>query len=125
MAIMIIASPGRWRDGLQAMLASFLQEEPLIAGDDLAATLEAICTLRPDLVILDSKLFGAETDAVVRDIKSRCACTACIVVVDRITHSQTMRDAGADCILLTGFPTITLFDAVEQLLLRRNLDDGK
>lgn len=118
MAIMIIASPGRLRDGLQAILASYLGAEPLVVGDNKTAAREAIGARRPDLVILESGLFGAGTEALVRDIKSEWQDMGCIVVVDRMTHSQPIREAGADCVLLTGFPTTALFDAVEQLLRR-------
>lgn len=116
MTVMIVAEPGRLRDGLQTMLASFLGVEPLVAGDDRLPAVDAIRTARPDLVILDAGLFGAGAEALVRELKSERSCMGCIVVVERITQLGAMQDAGADHVLLRGFQATRLFGAVEQLL---------
>lgn len=116
MTVMIVAEPGRLREGLQAMLASFLDAEPLVAGGDRVAAVEAIRAARPDLVILDSGLFGSGAEALVRELKAEQNCTGCIVVVERVTHLRAMQDAGADHVLLKGFQATRLFNAVEQLL---------
>ncbi len=116
MTVMIVAEPGRLRDGLQTMLASFLGVEPLVAGDDKLAAVATIRAARPDLIILDSGLFGGGTEALVRELKAERNCTGYIVVVERVTHLRAMQDAGADHVLLKGFQATRLFNAVEQLL---------
>jgi len=113
---MIVAEPGRLREGLQAMLASFLGAEPMVAGGAELPVMETIRSTRPDLIILDSGFFDARTEAFVRELKSEWNWMGCVLLIDRIRDFQTMQDAGADCVLLKGFPAGRLFAAVEELL---------
>lgn len=118
MNVMILAAPGRLRDGLQALLASYLDAEPLVAGEGQPAA-EAIRDVLPDLVILDAGWLGAGTAALVQEVKSHWSRMGCIVMVDRIAHFRAMQEAGADHVLLRGFSVIRLFEAVDALR-RRN-----
>jgi len=114
---MILAAPGRLRDGLQALLASYLDTEPLVVDEGLPAA-AAIRAALPDLVILDAGCLGAGTAALVQEIKTSWSWMGCIVVVDRIAHFRAMQEAGADHVLLRGFSVTRLFEAVERLCLQ-------
>ncbi len=118
MRVMIVAEPGRLRDGLQALLASYLGAEPLMTGERGPSAAEAICTAQPDLVILDEGLLGPETAALVKEVKSKWSWMGCIVVVDRTGHFLAMQEAGADYVLLRGFAVPRLFDALEAFHMR-------
>jgi CheY-like chemotaxis protein len=121
--LMIVAEPGRLRDGLQALLVSFRVLEPVVVVDDGPSALEAIRNGGPDLVILDYRVFGEATPEFVRAIKQARAQGYCIVVADRLGQFQPIRDAGADEVLLKGFSAAELSIAVEQAL--DNIQDGE
>ncbi len=115
MRVMIVAEPGRLREGLQAMLDSFPSLETVAVVDDGPSALEAIRSGRPGLVILDTYLFDEGTADLVRAIKQGWNGTDCIVVADSLRHFQPLLDAGADKVLLKGFSAAELRAAVEQL----------
>jgi len=116
MRVMIVAEPGRLRDGLQTMLDSFLTLEWVTVVDDGPSALEAIRSGQPALVILDAHLFDEGTADFVRTIKQEGSGVRCIVVAERHAQFQPILDAGADKVHLRGFSTAELRTAVEQLL---------
>jgi DNA-binding NarL/FixJ family response regulator len=115
MRVMIVAEPGRLRDGLQAMLDSFPALETVAVVDDGPSALEAIRSGRSDLVILDAHLFDEGTADLVCAIKQEGNGARCVVVADRLGQFQPLLDAGADAVLLKGFSAAELRTAVEQL----------
>ena len=114
--LMIVAEPGRLRDGLQALLDSFRALQPAILLDDGRSALLSVRNGWPDLVILDYHLFDEATQEFVRAIKQARAKVYCIVVTDRLGQFQPILDAGADDVLLKGFSAAELSRAVEQAL---------
>ena len=118
MRLMIVAEPGRLRDGLQALLDAFGALEPAVVLDGGPSALEAIRNGCPDLVILDHHLFGEATEEFIRAIRQAQPQPYCIVVADRIGQFEPILDAGADKVLLKGFSAAELSRAVEQALGR-------
>lgn len=115
MHAVIAAQSGRLREGLQAMLESFLALETVAVVEDGASALEAVRSGQPDLVILDTHLFGEDTEDSVRAIKQERNGIHCIVVAERLAQFQPILDAGADKVLLKGFSAAELSAAVDQL----------
>ena len=116
MKLMIVAEPGRLRDGLQALLDSFRALQPAVVLDDGRSALLSIRNGWPDLVIVDYHLFGEATPDFVRAIRQARSQVYCIVVADRLGQFQPFLNAGADRVLLKGFSAAELSTAVEQLL---------
>jgi len=116
MRLLIVAEPGRLRDGLQTLLDSFRALQPAVVLDDGRSALEAIQNGGPDLVILDHHVFGESTPEFVRAIKQARAQAYFIVVADRLGQFPPILDAGADEVLLKGFSAAELSTAVEQAL---------
>lgn len=116
MRLLIVAEPGRLRDGLQALLNSFRALEPAIVLDDGRSALEAIRNGWPDLVMLDYHVFGEATPEFVHAIKQARVQAYFIVVADRLGQFPPILDAGADEVLLKGFSAAELSTAVEQAL---------
>jgi DNA-binding response OmpR family regulator len=114
--LMIVAEPGRLRDGLQALLDSFRALQPAVVLDDGRSALVAIRNGWPDLVILDHHLFGEATEEFIRAISQAQPRPYCIVVADRLGQFQPILDAGADDVLFKGFSAAELSRAVEQAL---------
>jgi DNA-binding response OmpR family regulator len=71
---------------------------------------------RPALVLLDINLPGHKVSTVLRQIKIRQPQTWCLVLTDDVRQQQMVRDAGADVVLLKGFPAARLFATIEGLL---------
>jgi two-component system invasion response regulator UvrY len=115
MRVVIVAESGRLREGLQAMLDSLPALETVAVVDDGPSALEAIQSMRPDLVILDAHLFGEGTAEFVRATSREWNGARCVVVAERLGQFQPLLDAGADRVLLKGFSAAELRTAVEQL----------
>ena len=116
MRVVIVAESGRLRDGLQAILDSFLALETVAIVEDGPASLEAIRSHQPDMVIIDAHLFGEDTTDWVAAVKQEWNGVRCLIVAERLAQFQPLLDAGADKVLLKGFSAAELRSGVEQLL---------
>jgi len=116
MRVVIAAESGRLRDGLRAMLDSFLLLESVDVVDDGPAALEAIQSGQPDLILLDACLLDKGTMAFLCTAKQEWNGARCIVVADSLAQFQPFLDAGADKVLLKGFTAAELSAAVKGLL---------
>jgi DNA-binding NarL/FixJ family response regulator len=114
--LLIVAEPGRLRDGLQTLLDSFRALQPAVVLDDGRSALLAIQNGWPNLVILDYHVFGETTPEFVRAIKQARGRAYCVVVAHRLAQFQPILDSGADQVLLEGFSAAELSRAVEQAL---------
>ena len=113
----IVAEPGRFRDSLRALLTATPQIDAVYQADDAVSALRAIAENHAALMLLDGSLPGSEMDAVLRRIKAERPQVRCIVLADNARQQQEAKVAGADAVLLKGFPTAELFQTVERLLI--------
>lgn len=114
---LIVARPGRMRDGLQALLAAMPQVERINLADDSTAALEMISGQQPTLVLLDSNpLNDGQVWTALEQIKALHPQTRCLVLVDNGRQEQRAQATGADGVLVKGFSTAELFAAIEKLL---------
>jgi DNA-binding NarL/FixJ family response regulator len=111
-AVLIIASPGRLRDGLRVLLRASARVAQIVQADDLPSGLQQIVQSPPDLVLLDADLPDGQTWEAVRQIRQcwpECGC----VVLAHTTHQERMaRSSGATAVLPDGFSTEALFNVI-------------
>ena len=113
---LIVASPGRIRDGLRTMLRAIPRIETVFQASDGPAALQIIAERHPVLVLLDSKLANNDIQSVSRQIKAESPHTRCIILVDDARQKWMAKVADADSVLAIGCPAGEFFAAVEQLL---------
>jgi DNA-binding NarL/FixJ family response regulator len=113
---LIVAKPGRVRDGLQALLTAITEIDSVEQMDDTTSALRRITEQRPDLVLLDFSLTGDEPQAILKRIKAESPQTRCLALADDVEEQQIAKAAGADAILIKGFPAQRLIETVRRLL---------
>lgn len=116
MRVVVAAESGRLRDGLLAMLGSFLASEMVVVADDGPVVLEAIRSGQPKLVILDAGFAKEGAAEFVSRIKEQGNGVRFLVVTDRLGQFQPLLKVGVDRVLLKGFSAAELSTAVKELL---------
>jgi DNA-binding NarL/FixJ family response regulator len=116
----ILARPGRIRDSLVALLRAMPQIGPIQQVNCNLTELKSLPDHKQALVLLDATLINREMWHYVQQIKKENLQTRykCIVLADTILQQRTAIAAGADEVLLAGFPGAQLFAAVENLFGR-------
>ena len=114
-SVLILAKPGRIRDGLEALLRTIPQTEIVCQGNDSSMALEMITECDPDLVLLVTDLPNDGAGQILEHLKDEPG-TKCIVLTSTGVSLGQAKSAGADEVLLTGFPTSKLFKSVTRLL---------
>ena len=117
--IIIVARPGRLRDALHALMATIPQLEIVGQVEDSAVTLKIVIERQPTLILMDSSLPDNEVKAMVEQIKAERSQTYCIVLANTEQQEQVAISAGADEVLLKGFPTANLFAVIEKVMSRQ------
>ena len=113
---LIVAPPGRLRDGLQTIVRAMPEIHAVDRTDDGPSALR-LMTERPSaLVFLDTDLVGNMAWTVLRQIKARWPHTRCIVLVNNGSQRQLVNLDGADAVLVKGFSTRTLNETIAELL---------
>ncbi|MDY7076606.1 MAG: response regulator [Chloroflexota bacterium] len=114
--VLIVSRPGRVRDGLQALLTAMPQIGAVDLVDDGLSVLNVATKRRPALVLLDTHTPSDEIHTTLRNIKTMWPQTPCIVLASNGRQQRDARAAGADGVLLKGYPATQLFAIVEGLL---------
>ncbi len=113
---LIVARPGRLRDGLRALLRATPGLELVGQADNRASALGLLRACHPALVLLDSNLPVDEVEAILRQTKTQYPHARCIVLANDGQQQGAARGAGADSVLLAGFPVTRFFAVVAELL---------
>lgn len=116
---LIIARPGWLRESLQALVTAVPQIGSVDLVDDGLSALKVVTEHQPALVLLDTNLPEDEIPTVLRRIKARWPQTRCLVLADDGQQQQAAQAAGADDVLLKGYPAARLFVTIEELLKGR------
>ena len=115
---LIVARPGHLRDAWRALLMA----TPLIGqvhqADDGPSALGLVESLRPGLVMLDSNLPQGGPWTLLQQIKADHPASSSVVLVCNLQEQARAEAAGADVVLLRGFPAERLFQVIEELLQR-------
>jgi len=115
-SLLLVARPGRMRDGLQALLRTIPEIEIVGQADSELQALTVISQQQPALVMLDSSLAPGEMLPMLVQIKDGYPRTRCIVLVENAQQQGAAREAGADTALITGFSAEVLHAAIDQVL---------
>lgn len=114
--LVVIAPPGRQRDGLRVLLQA--DHKIALAGeaDDLVSGAQMIAQRAPELVVLqgdnDGELFWVQ----VRQLKTQFSNVHLAVVVPNHRQEELARAAGADAALMEGFSSEMMFAAIAQMM---------
>ncbi len=117
--VVIVAQPGRVRDGLQALLVAIPQIRIVGLASDVQSAMSITIERAPDLVLLDAKPQSGRYASALNQIRSRWPETRCLVLTDNARQWREAQSAGADDVLLRGFSGPTLFDSVHRLVRDR------
>lgn len=116
---LIVVRPGPLRDGVEALMATVSPIEIIGKVEVASAALRLVFERRPDLLLLDAGLPGAESWSVLRYCRMEHPGLRCIILADNAEQVREARAAGADAVLLKGFPADQLVSTVEELLDHR------
>ena len=114
---LLVAVPGRLRDGWQALLKAMPQISNVQQADDLPSAWRALNSDRFALVILDAGPFGPGAWNLLRQVKAGKPQCRCIALVCNSWQERDAWLAGADEVLLRGFTGEEMFAAVKRLFL--------
>ena len=117
MTALIVARPGPLRDSLKVFLLTLPQIATVYLADDVASALRAVTECSPALVLIDTNGFGEAIWTALRRIKAGNPQSQSLVLVDDIHQQEDAVAAGADTVLIKGYPATKLFETVERLLM--------
>jgi DNA-binding NarL/FixJ family response regulator len=116
MSALIVGRPGFLQDSLRSLLLMVPGVERVLLARDVAAAKRALEEHRPRLVLLEADLPGEGSSSLVRWIKGEGNRCRCLVLADDVQQQRKARAAGADLVLLKGFPAAKLLQVVEGML---------
>jgi len=122
---LIIAKPGPLQDGLQALMTAMSQAEIVNKADDLRSAMQMSLEQQPALVLMDADLAGSEIGLAVRSVRSRWPNCRCVFLANDVKQQQSAEAAGADTVLLKGFPAEQLGGVLVSLLEVAQEEDKK
>lgn len=112
---LIIAPPGPVRDGLRALMSSMPQLRDVEVAVEVRSVPSRGLDGCPGLVLVD---VGSSVDQVwltVRRTRTRCPAARLIVLVSNVEQQDEAEAAGADAVLMQGFPPGRLVAAIVRL----------
>ena len=114
---LIVTQTRHLRDSLQMLLTLFPQVGSISVLEDTAAAQAMVAEHELALVLVDGALPGDDAPSLVRSIKSQMNTCLCVVLVDEIRQRRDFEMAGADLVVLKGYPAAKLRQDIEGLVL--------
>jgi DNA-binding NarL/FixJ family response regulator len=114
--ILIIAKPGRIRNGLQALLQIIPRLKVVGIASHSFLAMQMLAQYNPTLVLLDVDLPDNQAWVLLKQIQLKQPQTRCLLFVNSIEQQRAARIAGANAVLLKGFEAMELFATIEKLL---------
>ena len=121
MVALIVAKPGRVRDGLYTLLKMMPEVRSISQADDEASALSMIIEQHPALVLLDTDLPDNKAQRILTWLKTEWSQTQCLVLAANSQEQQMAYAAGADGVLLKGYPAAMLFATIERLFYQEKM----
>ena len=119
---LLVAEPGPLRDSLYTMLSEILQIGITSQASDADSAWKAIADLNPYLVLLDVSMGYDQVISVVNGLGTKALKCRSLVLADTIHQKAEIESAGADIVLIKGFPAEKLYEALVQLLSAQEPD---
>jgi DNA-binding NarL/FixJ family response regulator len=113
---LVVAPPGRLRDGWQALLLATDPISDVRQTDGASSALEVVESRAPELVLLDADALGETAWVLLNQIKVKAPQCRCIALICSARQRPRALASGADAVLIKGFPAARLSAAVERLL---------
>ena len=117
---LIAARPGPLQDSLVALMTTMPQVNVVLIAEDATSTLRTMARHRPALVVLETSLAAEEGCVPLQEIKAEWPTTECIALAGDVEQERQATSAGADVVLIVGFPAAEFIAAIEGLLSREN-----
>jgi DNA-binding NarL/FixJ family response regulator len=113
---LVVARPGRLRDGWRALLLATGPIARVSLADDTSMAMCLAGALSPKLALVDMEAFGSEALALLVQIKAQHPTCRCVALTHDSWEPRRAQSAGADAALVKGFPAAGLFETIRQLL---------
>jgi DNA-binding NarL/FixJ family response regulator len=113
---LIIAPPGRLRDGMRVLLRATGRIARVEQADDARSGLQSIAARAPGLVLLDADLGDDDTRGMLQQLETQWPQLPCLVLVHNLGQEHMVRAAGDGIVLQAGFATETFFSTIDHLL---------
>ena len=114
--VLIVARPGALRNSLRALLTTTPETGLVHQAKDGQSALRMVEGRCPDLVLIDLDLSRDDVPTVLARIKSVCPQSRCLVLADHTDQQLGIEFAGADVVVLKGFPAWKLVTTIKKLL---------
>jgi DNA-binding NarL/FixJ family response regulator len=116
LTVLIVARPGRIRDGLRTLLKTMSQIKIIDQVDDTEAALKVMAEFHPPLVLLGTDQSQGGIYTISKQAKTGNPPSRCVVLVDKVEHLSLAAAAGADQVLLAGVTATEFLAVIEQVL---------
>ena len=113
---LIVAKPGPLRNSLQALMTTVPKIEIVAETDNPSTLLRMGNAMQPDIVLLEAGLCQEDVWSALRTIRGEWSQTRSIVLVEDSLQREKAQAAGADMVLIKGYPAGGLVAAIEELL---------
>lgn len=115
----LIAQPGRFRDGIQILLISISQISKVVSTESLNEALSLAVCITPAIVILDSRVTNNDLPVTLNLLGDIWKGASRIVLVEDNGEYQQAMGLHTELVLLKGFNASKFIDSVEELLKNR------
>lgn len=112
--VLVVSSSGELQNGLLALTTTIPGISAVLVAEDASAALRMVDIHQPALIILD--MFLLKDQAVIHKLKSQWPQIHLIVLVDNSTRRKEATEAGADSVLIKGFPAQKLVEIIETMI---------
>jgi DNA-binding NarL/FixJ family response regulator len=116
-SVLIVAKPGPLREGLGALMSAIPQINRIDEVDSASLALAMVREQPPAVVLLGTFSLGDEIWRILRQIKAQWPRIRCVVLAENEQQGCEAQAAGADAVLLNGFPAARLVSTIQSLLL--------
>lgn len=120
-SVLIIARPGRFRDGLSALVSAIPYVDRIYHEPGGAAVLKRVLRYRPALVIWDMDVHGQEINTLLPALRDQIPDTVSLVLVEDVSQEKLLKRAGADAVLIKGIHADKLLTTIEALLFSKTV----
>ena len=114
---LIVAKSADLREGLHSLLTVVPQIGCISHASGGSSGLWQVEERCPDLLLLDFDLLHEDVIALLREIKARCPHIQCVAFTDHAHKRGEAQSAGADVVLLKGYPAASLISTITKLLV--------